>query len=129
MLQGSKMDVTDRDESGIGLVRSVDLPWRDPGGEWTGKFPGRMWKDLRNSDGVAVSMWQLAAGQADHAHSHLDGDEHISILSGELENSGGRFVAGDYILRPAGAVHSSSSSIGAEMLLIFITRSKGSRLG
>jgi quercetin dioxygenase-like cupin family protein len=82
MLQGGKMNVTGRDDSGIELVRSATLPWRDPGGEWTRKFPGWMWKDLRNADGVAVSMRQLAAGQTDHAHSHPDGDEHILIVSG-----------------------------------------------
>jgi quercetin dioxygenase-like cupin family protein len=126
MPQDSKMNVTERDESGIELVRSVGIPWRNPDGEWTGKFPGWMWKDLRSADGVAVSMWQLAAGQADLAHSHPDGDEHIFVLSGELESNGRRFIPGDYIFRPAGAVHSSSSPIGAEMLLIFVTCSRGS---
>lgn len=121
------MNGIERDESGIELVRSSGLSWRNPGGEWTGKFPGWLWKDLRNVDGVAVSLWQLAAGQADHAHSHSDGDEHIFVLSGELESNGRQFIAGDYIFRPAGAIHSSSSAVGAEMLLIFVTRSNESQ--
>jgi len=51
---------------------------------------------------------------------HQDGDEHLYVIRGEVESNGRRFSAGDYVFRPAGVLHSSSTTVGAEMLLVFV---------
>jgi quercetin dioxygenase-like cupin family protein len=83
-------------------IKAGELPWTEPGGQWTDRFPGWAWKDLHRTHGVEVSLWRLEPGRADESHSHSDGDEHLYIISGEIESDGKRFKAGDYVFRPAG---------------------------
>ena len=108
-------------------IKTVDLPWNEPAGPWAGRFPGWTWKDLHRTDGVEVSLWKLEPGRADEPHMHQDGDEHVYIIAGEVESNGRRFSAGDYVFRPAGVLHSSSTTVGAEMLLVFVKRATGQR--
>lgn len=63
-------------------VVTTPVPWSKPSGEWTGRFPGWMWKELQSEvHGASVSMWKLAPGQQDEEHVHADGDEHVFILN------------------------------------------------
>lgn len=105
-------------------VRTAEIPWSEPAGQWSGRFPGWTWKYLQRGDDVEVSLWRLESGRSDEPHSHSDGDEHLYVISGELESNGRRIQAGDYVFRPAGVLHSSSSTTGAEMLLVFVKHSR-----
>jgi len=104
-------------------INTADLPWSAPGGEFSGQFSAWTWKNLHEeSEGVSVSMWKLAPGGSDESHLHEDADEHIYVLSGEFRSNGVTYKAGDYIYRPAGEPHQTSSQAGAETLLMFVKK-------
>jgi len=104
-------------------IKTAAMPWSAPGGEFTGQFSAWTSKNLHEeAEGVSVSMWKLAPGGSDHAHQHDDADEHIYVLSGEFESNGVTYKAGDYIYRPAGEPHQSSSRVGAETFLVFVKK-------
>jgi quercetin dioxygenase-like cupin family protein len=104
-------------------IKTGEIPWRPPGGEFSGPFDAWSWKSLHEDpEGVSVSMWKLAPGGADHAHAHDGADEHIYVLSGEFESNGVTYKAGDYIYRPAGLPHQSASRTGAETFLVFVKK-------
>jgi len=106
----------------IKYVRTTELSWSEPGGQWSGQFPGWTWKDLNRTEKSEASLWRLDPGHGDQEHAHSDGDEHIFVLSGEFESGGKHYKAGDYIFRPAGVPHHSHTETGVEMLLIFVRR-------
>jgi len=102
-------------------VRAGELPWGE-----AEQFPGWSWKSLREDpDGVSVSMWRLAPGGSDELHAHADAEEHIYVLSGEFDCGGVTYKAGDYLFRPAGVPHQTSSHTGVETLLVYVKRKSG----
>jgi quercetin dioxygenase-like cupin family protein len=104
-------------------IKTTDMPWSAPGGEFTGQFSAWTSKNLHEeAEGVSVSMWKLAPGGSDHMHQHDDAEEHIYVLSGEFECNGVTYKAGDYIFRPVGVPHQSSSRNGAETLLVYVKK-------
>jgi quercetin dioxygenase-like cupin family protein len=103
-------------------IKAGDLPWAD-----TENFPGWSWKSLRDDpDGVSVSLWRLAPGGSDELHAHADAEEHIYVLRGEFDCGGVTYKAGDYMFRPVGVPHQTSSRTGVETLLVYVKRKSGS---
>jgi quercetin dioxygenase-like cupin family protein len=108
---------------GVLHIRAGELPWGEPAGAWSGKFAEWSWKSLREDpDGVSISLWKLAPGGSDERHAHEDAEEHIYVLRGEFECDGVTYKAGDYLFRPAGVPHQTSSRTGVETLLVFVKR-------
>jgi quercetin dioxygenase-like cupin family protein len=104
-------------------VKTGEIPWTPPGGEFTGQFSAWTSKNLHEeAEGVSVSMWKLAPGGSDHVHQHNDAEEHVYVLSGEFECNGVTYKAGDYLFRPVGEPHQSSSRVGAETLLVYVKK-------
>ncbi|MGH6934406.1 MAG: cupin domain-containing protein [Dongiaceae bacterium] len=104
-------------------IKTSEIPWRPPGGEFSGQFSAWTWKNLHEEpEGVSVSMWKLAPGGSDQTHAHDDADEHIYVLGGEFQSNGVTYKAGDYIYRPAGVPHQSSSRTGVETFLVFVKK-------
>jgi quercetin dioxygenase-like cupin family protein len=104
-------------------IRTAELPWREAPEDWSGQFAGWSWKKLRDDPhGVSVSLWRLAPGGADELHAHEDGEEHIFVLRGEFECGGVTYKPGDYLFRPAGVPHRTSSRTGVETLLVFVKK-------
>ena len=68
---------------------------------------------------------RLAPGRSDALHAHADAEEHLYVLRGEFECGGVTYKAGDYLFRPAGVPHQTSSRIGVETLLVYVKRRDG----
>jgi quercetin dioxygenase-like cupin family protein len=104
-------------------IKAGELPWSEPAGEWSGQFTAWSWKSLReDAAGVSLSLWRLAPGGSDEMHAHDDGEEHIYVLRGEFESDGVTYKAGDYLFRPVGMPHQTSSRTGVEILHVFVKR-------
>lgn len=104
-------------------VKAGELPWSEPAGKWSGQFAAWSWKGLREDpDGVSISLWKLAPGGSDDVHAHDDGEEHIYVLRGEFECGGVTYEAGDYLFRPVGVPHQTTSRTGVEVLLVFVKK-------
>ena len=102
-------------------LRTSALPWENPDVTSDRAIHAWRWRSLSEErDGVTVSMWKLDPGGADQVHHHDDTDEHIFVLVGEFRSGGSDYQAGDYLFRPAGTPHSSSTKIGTELLLITV---------
>jgi len=61
---------------------------------------------------------RLAPGRSDALHAHADAEEHLYVLRGEFECGGVTYKAGDYMFRPVGVPHQTSSRTGVETLLV-----------
>jgi quercetin dioxygenase-like cupin family protein len=66
-----------------------------------------------------------APGRSDALHAHADAEEHLYVLRGEFECGDVTYKAGDYLFRPAGVPHQTSSRTGAETLLVYVKRKDG----
>lgn len=87
--------------------------------QWRAFLPGIRVKLLHSDEaaGVQTALWRLEPGARIPAHPH-DRDEECYVLEGSLEHRGERFVAGDYMMAPAGSRHSQiTAPEGATMLI------------
>jgi len=57
----------------------------------------------------------FAPGRSDALHAHADAEEHLYVT----------YKVGDYLFRPAGVPHQTSSHIGVETLLVYVKRRDG----
>ena len=104
-------------------IKAGEQPWSQPASSWSGEVSAWSWKQLRDGpDGVSVSLWKLEPGGSDEVHVHDDAEEHIYVLQGEFECGGVTYRAGDYLFRPVGVPHQSSSRTGVEMLLVYVKK-------
>jgi anti-sigma factor ChrR (cupin superfamily) len=99
---------------GTRRVSSRELSWRKS------NAPGFLYKTLHEDARRGQRTWlmRVEPGAFAPAHAH-DEQEEVYVLSGSFYDDNGTYRPGDYILRPAGAVHSAGSEEGCEMLLVY----------
>jgi len=90
------------------------LPWREEG------EPGFPYKVLHEGAdrGQRTCLMRIEPGAFSPAHAH-DEQEEVYVLAGSFYDEEQSYQPGDYILRPAGAVHTAGSESGCELLLIY----------
>jgi len=90
------------------------LPWQES------DAPGFLYKVLHENDGPGQRTWlmRVEPGAFSPAHAH-DEQEEVYVLAGSFYDDVRTYRPGDYILRPAGAVHTAGSESGCELLLIY----------
>lgn len=92
---------------------------RGKGARWRRILPG-VECQLLHVDPQAntqTALWRMAPGSRIPAHPHAH-DEECYIFEGSLEHKGERYVAGDYMLAPAGSRHGAITSPEGVLMLI-----------
>ena len=101
-------------ESGSLVLQSSALEWEPSGtdGFWI--------KPLFEDEGSTQRTWLMkvdaGAWSPLHAHQEL---EQIYVLEGTFYDEENEYVAGDYIVRAAGAMHTAGSKDGAVVMLMY----------
>jgi quercetin dioxygenase-like cupin family protein len=86
---------------------------------WQRFLPGIRIKllNIDHEQGMQTALWRMAPGARIPPHPHSK-DEECFLLEGSMEHRGQQYVAGDYMLAPAGSRHSAIVSAEGAMMLI-----------
>ena len=99
---------------GSALMKSSQLEWQDCGAE--GFWIKPLLDDKEN--GLRTWLMKVDSGAFSALHAH-DEIEQIYVIDGSFYDQDLCYVAGDYIVRAAGAMHSAGSYDGALVLLVY----------
>lgn len=97
---------------------SLRVKRRDEG-SWQPLMPGISVKTLRRDAqaGTQTSLWRLDAAAVIPPHPHRY-EEECLVLEGSVIHAGSEFLAGDYLLVPAGGEHGEFTTSQGALLLI-----------
>jgi len=99
---------------GTRRLQTAGLPWQET------DTSGFVYKVLHEDAGRGQRTWLMRVEPSAFAPAHAHAEqEEIYVLDGSFYDDIRTYRPGDYILRPAGAVHSAGSENGCELLLIY----------
>ena len=96
------------------VLQASTIPWQDCGAE--GFWIKPLLEDKKN--GLRTWLMKVDAGAFSAMHAH-DEIEQIYILEGSFYDQDHHYVAGDFIVRAAGAMHTAGSDEGALVMLVY----------
>ena len=113
----------------IEFIQSQALPWRDD--VFGGRFDGASVKVLSEDEetGAASTMVRYPAGWSRGGPEHLDADEELLVLDGDLEINGVDYTELCYAHLPAGHTRRSAASKGGAIVLTFVSGTPATIVG
>ncbi len=107
----------------IEFIQSQALPWRE--GVFEGRFDGVSVKVLSRDEktGATSNLARYPAGWSRGGPEHLNADEELLVLEGDLEINGVSYSELCYAHLPAGHTRQSASSRSGAVALTFLSRS------
>ena len=100
--------------AGSTVLQSSAIAWQDSGAE--GFWIKPLLED--NENGLRTWLMKVDAGAFSAMHAH-DEIEQIYVIEGSFYDQDHCYVAGDFIVRAAGAMHTAGSDAGALVMLVY----------
>ena len=113
----------------IEFIQSQALPWRDD--VFDGRFEGASVKVLSRDEqsGATSNMVRYPAGWSRGEPEHLNADEELLVLEGDLEINGVSYTELCYAHLPAGHTRRSAASNSGAIVLTFVSGTPATRAG
>ena len=106
-------------DAGSSFVRAVQ--------DWTDDGSGAMIQAMLDDPaGYRTTLMKVAPGPLGAAHAHAE-IEQVYVLDGDFFDEEHSYVAGDLVVRAAGAMHRTGSIGGCTMLLTYTPAAEAGR--
>jgi len=100
--------------AGSAIIKSADKQWQNSGAE--GFWVKPLLED--GMKGLRTWLMKVDAGAFSAMHAH-DEIEQIYVIEGSFYDQDHCYVAGDFIVRSKGAMHTAGSDDGALVMLVY----------